>query len=64
MADGDGGNTLYQHLLIFGRPGYFIVRVDDDPETERVFDHYDSALLYLVHILGAARYDMGVKLHE
>lgn len=57
-------HTLYQHIQVFGRPGHFIVRLDNDATTEREFERYDSALLFLIAFLGQSRQEEGRKLND
>ncbi len=57
------GHQLYQHIMVFGRPGHFITRFDNDVDTEREFRDYDSALLYLVGVVAQSRVDEGRRMH-
>lgn len=52
-------NKTYQHILIFGRQGHFILRVDDDASTEKVFRDYDDALFAAIAFLASSRMNEG-----
>ena len=46
-------NKLYQHVMVFGREGRYVVRFDNDVDTEEVFDIYALALLRIIRFLVA-----------
>ena len=54
-------NELYQHVQIFGRPGLYIVRLDNDKDTEKTFTSYNAALLYTVGFLAQAMTESRVE---
>lgn len=47
-------SELYQHIQIFGGPGHFIVRPDNDADAERSFRTYNAALAWTVGFLAQA----------
>jgi hypothetical protein len=53
-------NQLYQHITIFGRDGWYILRVDNDADTEKGFRTYNDALLAAIAFLGQCRTGQGV----
>lgn len=48
-------NTLYQHIMIFGRDRLYVTRFDNSADTEKVFSSYNEALLYCIYYLSTAR---------
>jgi hypothetical protein len=42
---------LYQHIQIFGHPGSYIFRPDNDADSEENFRHYNQALLRAIRFL-------------
>lgn len=42
---------LYHHIQIFGRPGHFTVRPDNDASAEQPFVRYDAAIAWTIRFL-------------
>jgi hypothetical protein len=50
-ADQGTQQKLYQHIQIFGHPGSYIFRPDNDADSEQTFRHYNQALLRAIRFL-------------
>lgn len=55
--------SLYQHIQIFGRDGQYIVRPDNDADSEMKFTTYPEALLWTICFLSQAVSDLGSPAH-
>lgn len=47
------GHQLYQHITVFGRPGHFISRIDNDVNTEETHSTYNEALFRIIRFLAS-----------
>lgn len=54
-------NALYQHIQIFGRDGLYIVRPDNDADSEKQFRTYNDALFWTIRFLSQCGVDGAVN---